>query len=368
MFDTDRFYMSQALMLAKRGELTVSPNPMVGCVIVKNSRIIGESFHQYKGGHHAEIEALSVASTEAKDATVYVTLEPCCYTGSTPPCTNALITAEVKKVVIATTDPNPKVSGNGIKVLQSHGIAVTLGVLEQEARTLNKIFFHYHTTKRPYVLAKWGMSLDGEIKVAIGDTKAITNTITNIQTHNLRNRFDAIMVGAKTIIADNPVLTVRFSEASKINQPLRVIISTSADLPGDLQVFNTEKAPTVLFTTNKANTQHLEKLKQQEVECIIVSTNQHNEISMSAVLDVLAQKGITSVLVEGGKQLHRSFFKEHLINEVHSFIAPVIINGYPKKYYISRFDYWPIQENILLLADLKNSKSYTSERQEISYV
>lgn len=362
MLDIDRFYMSQALMLAKRGKLTVSPNPMVGCIIVKNGRIIGEGFHQFKGGKHAEIMALSAASIEAKGATVYITLEPCCYTGATPPCVDALIKAGVKKVVIATCDPNPKVSGKGIKILQSYGIEVNLGVMETEAKILNKVFFHYHTQKCPYIIAKWGMSLDGEIKVATGDTKAITNHTAKIQTHNLRNRCDAIMVGAKTIIDDNPALTVRFSEATKINQPLRVIISSTAELPTDAQIFNIKEAPTVLFTTSKASTQHLEKLKQQGVECFIMATDEQNNIPILSVLDILAQKGITSVLVEGGKQLHHAFFNDNLVDEIYSFIAPVIINGYRQKRNIEHLDYQPIKENMCFTAQLNKS------RKDISYV
>ena len=362
MLDIDRFYMGQALMLARRGKLTVSPNPMVGCVVVKGGQIIGEGFHQFKGGKHAEIIALSSASTQVVGATVYVTLEPCCYTGATPACTDALIKAEVKKVVIAIMDPNPKVSGKGIKILQLHGIEVKLGILEAEAKALNKIFFHYHIRRRPYVIAKWGMSLDGKTKVAVDDDKAITNHTVKIKVHNLRNRCDAIIVGAKTIINDNPELTVRFSEAMKINQPVRIVISSSGKLPTNARIFNTEKASTFLFTTPKTNIRHLEKLKQQGVKCFIIVNHQLGSIPLRLVLDILVERGITSLLVEGGRQLHHTFFGENLVDEIHSFIAPVIINGYSHKYNIKQFDHCSVKTNSHFTAQLSKG------REDINYV
>ena len=353
MLNIDHFYMNQALMLARRGELTVSPNPMVGCIIVKNGFIIGEGFHHSRGESHAEIMALSSSLKSPKDSTLYTTLEPCCHIGVTTACSNALIKAGIKKVVIASIDPNPKVAGKGIKILKTHGIQVHLGILENEAKLLNKIFFHYHYYNRPYVFAKWGMSLDGETKTGKNDNKKITNTAVQMQNHNLRNRCDAIMVGSKTILEDNPSLTVRFSNATKINQPLRVIISKTANLPTNAKVFITKEAPTIIFTTQKANHKCLQILKRKGVLHHIIHTNNNAAISIKSVLKILAKKGITSLLVEGGKELHHAFFKENMVNEVYSFIAPVIINGYIKKYPVKNITFQPIKNNIFLTGKLE---------------
>ncbi|WP_157966596.1 bifunctional diaminohydroxyphosphoribosylaminopyrimidine deaminase/5-amino-6-(5-phosphoribosylamino)uracil reductase RibD [Fastidiosibacter lacustris] len=331
MFQADQFYMQQALMLAKRGCLSVSPNPMVGCVIVKNGCIIGEGWHEYAGGNHAELNALIAAGEKAKGSCVYVTLEPCCHVGRTGACTEALIKAEVKKVVIASIDPNQLVAGKGINHLQQVGIEVIVGLLQQEAARLNKIFFYYHQTKLPYVITKWGMSLDGELQVKAGDVKQITNKASQKMVHNLRNQLDAIMVGHNTVVDDDPRLTVRMSDSKIIKHPLRVVISKSADLPIDAHVFNTAIVPTILFTSQYANPQALEALKSKNVECIVMPLNSQQKIDLKQVLKVLADKGITSLLVEGGRTLLNNFFSEGLVNEVHSFIAPVIINGCNKK-------------------------------------
>ncbi|WP_119344701.1 bifunctional diaminohydroxyphosphoribosylaminopyrimidine deaminase/5-amino-6-(5-phosphoribosylamino)uracil reductase RibD [Facilibium subflavum] len=355
MLSVEHFYMQQALMLAKRGYLTVSPNPMVGCIIVKNGQIIGEGWHQYAGGDHAEIMALKQAGEKAVDATVYVTLEPCCHQGRTGACTDALIKAGVKKVVIATKDPNPCVSGLGIQILKAHQIEVVVGIEREKACTLNKIFFYFYQHKKPYVVAKWGMSVDGQLTVAKSDTKQITNALSQQSVHNLRNRLDAVIVGAKTVLDDNPLLTVRHTDADIINQPLRVVVSASGALPLDAHVFNTTVAKTILFCGEQTDENVLHRLSQKGVECIKLALNQSGRLSIQTMLVILAEKGITSILVEGGQKLHEAFFREGLVNEVHGFIAPVLINGFHQKRPLNRLDRYWVDNDVLFRGELEES-------------
>lgn len=329
MFQADYFYMSQALVLAKRGALTVSPNPMVGCVIVKNGQIIGEGWHRFAGDKHAEIHALDQAGDSAQGATVYVTLEPCCHVGRTGACTERLITAQVAKVVVASVDPNPQVAGKGIKRLQQAGIVVETGLMCYEATAMNKIFFHYHTHKRPYVIAKWGMSLDGQMVTHPQDNKQITNQTSQQQVHNLRNSVDAIMIGRQTLIEDNPSLTVRYSKAEFIKHPLRIVLSKTCQLPCDATLFN-DGIESLVISSDLADQDTLDALERKGIECIKVSLNQ-GETDLEEVLKVLAQRGITSVLVEGGRTLLNAFFETQLVDEVQSYIAPMIIADFNHK-------------------------------------
>ncbi len=351
MFQADRFYMSQALVLARRGRLSVSPNPMVGCVIVKSGQIIGEGWHRFAGDKHAEIHALDQAGENAKNASVYVTLEPCCHFGKTGPCTDALIKAQVVKVVVATLDPNPEVSGKGVKRLQDAGIVVELGLMQQEAISLNKIFFHYHQTHLPYVIAKWGMSLDGHMTTHLNDSKQITDQASKREVHNLRNQVDAIIVGRKTVVADNPKLTVRMTDSQMIKHPSRVVLSKTADLPLNAVLFNDKTAKTIVFTSHLADKQTLYALQDKGVECIEVALNKDHELDLHEVLTVLAAKEISSVLVEGGQTLLNAFFSANLVNEVQAYIAPVIICEFRQKVVVNikemgflKADYYCIAE------------------------
>lgn len=330
MFQADYFYMSQALMLAKRGLLSVSPNPMVGCVIVKNGQTIGEGWHRFAGDKHAELDALDQAGEMAKDATVYVTIEPCCHIGRTGACTERLIKAQVAKVIVASIDPNPQVAGKGIERLQTAGIVVKTGLMRDEAIAMNKIFFHYHNHKRPYVIAKWGMSLDGHMVTHLLDSKQITNKSSQQQVHNLRNKVDAIMVGSKTLIEDNPRLTVRDIDAKFIKHPLRVVMSKTAKLPLDATLFNESTARTLVVTSDLADKQQLDALENKGVEYIKVSINDAM-LDLKEVLRMLAKKGITSILVEGGRTLLNAFFNAQLVDEVQSYIAPVVIAEFNQK-------------------------------------
>lgn len=321
--------MSQALMLARRGALSVSPNPMVGCVIVKSGQIIGEGWHRFAGDKHAEIHALNQAGDSAQGATVYVTLEPCCHVGRTGACTERLITEQVAKVVVASIDPNPQVAGKGIKRLQQAGIVVESGLMCHQATVMNKIFFHYHKYKRPYVIAKWGMSLDGQMVTHPQDNKQITNKTSQHQVHNLRNSVDAIMIGRETLIEDNPSLTVRVSDAEFIKHPLRIVLSKTCQLPCDATLFN-DGIESIVITSDLADKDMFDALVYKGIECIKVSLNQ-GEIDLVKVLEVLAQRGVTSVLVEGGRTLLNAFFEAQLVDEVQSYVAPMIIAGFKHK-------------------------------------
>ena len=331
MFRADSFYMSQALIIAKRGRLSVSPNPVVGCIIVKNSEIIGEGWHRFLGDKHAEIHALDQAGNKAENSTVYVTLEPCCHIGRTGACTEKLIKAKVCKVVIASVDPSTKVSGKGIKRLQQAGIIVSVGLMQEESREMNPIFFHYHNHHLPYVIAKWGMSLDGEMTTNVNDVKQITGKESQIQVHNLRNQVDAIIVGKNTVIEDNPKLTVRVTDAKFIKHPVRVVLSKTAKLPLDAAIFNDKVVETIVFTSYLSDRKITDALRYKGIECIVVALNRDQELNLVEVLKILATRGISSVLVEGGKTILDSFFSTNLVNEVQSYISPVIISNLEKK-------------------------------------
>jgi diaminohydroxyphosphoribosylaminopyrimidine deaminase/5-amino-6-(5-phosphoribosylamino)uracil reductase len=217
---TPQFYMQQALALAEKGRFSVSPNPMVGCLIVKAGKIIGQGYHHQAGTPHAEIHALREAGAEAKDADVYVTLEPCCHYGRTPPCTDALIAAGVTRVYFACHDPNPEVAGKGSAALKAAGIQAEEGLCRSEAQQLNKIFFHFIQTKRPFVFSKWAMSLDGKTMTHPDDLPAISSTASRSHSHLLRRAVDAILIGTNTAIDDDPALTVRLPDVPDAQQPI----------------------------------------------------------------------------------------------------------------------------------------------------
>jgi diaminohydroxyphosphoribosylaminopyrimidine deaminase/5-amino-6-(5-phosphoribosylamino)uracil reductase len=327
--------MSRALEVAQCGRGTVSPNPMVGCVIVKNNQIVGEGFHQYAGGPHAEIIALQQAKHEAKDAIVYVSLEPCCHHGKTPPCTQALIDAGVKTVYASCLDPNPKIAGKGIKQLQAAGINTLVGLHEPQAKQINEIFFHYMTHKRPFVIAKWAMSLDGKTVTHQGDSRDISSLDSRQYLHQFRQEVDAILVGAKTAVYDNPLLTVRHASNIK-KHPIRIVLTSRGHLPTSLNLFDTTlPSKTIVATTNKADKTWIDCIKKRNIEVIILPENENGHIDLPCLLDALGQKEITSLLVEGGNTIHQSFFRENLINKVHVYLAPVIIGSLEKKQSLS---------------------------------
>lgn len=321
-------FMSLALRLAEQGRLTVSPNPMVGCVIVKNNKIVGQGYHQIAGGPHAEVLALQEAGHEANGASAYVTLEPCCHYGKTPPCTSALISAGIKNVYISCLDPNPMISGNGIKLLQSAGIHIEVGLFEQEAIALNEIFFHYITHKRPFVISKWAMSLDGKTCVNEFDNREISGNESKYITHQLREQVDAILIGANTLILDNPELTARNNHASK--QPIRIILAGEKYISPNLNIFKNSNTKSIIATTNR-NIHFVEHIKANHIDIFILPENEDNKICLTSLLDRLGEEGITSLLVEGGMTVHQHFMKANLVNKIHVYLAPNLIGSFAKK-------------------------------------
>jgi diaminohydroxyphosphoribosylaminopyrimidine deaminase/5-amino-6-(5-phosphoribosylamino)uracil reductase len=344
-------YMSLALQLAQQGRTTVSPNPMVGCVIVKNNGIVGQGFHQAAGQPHAEVNALQAAQTNAQGATAYITLEPCCHQGRTPPCTKALVQAGIKKVFVACLDPNPLVAGKGIEILRSAGMAVELGLCEAEATRLNEFFFHYIRCKRPFVIAKWAMSLDGKTTTHQQDSRHISCAESQAFSHQTRQQVDAILIGAKTAMQDNPLLTVRLTTNETVpKHPTRIVLTTQGKLPLHLKIFDLlSPAKTIVATTNAVDKRWCAQLKERHIEVLILEKNK--QVDLPALLDELGKREITSLLVEGGMQVHEAFFQNNLVNQIHVYLAPTIIGTLEKKHTLTSLHQTQIGRDIYFTAN-----------------
>lgn len=323
-------YMQRAIELAKKGAGFVNPNPMVGCVIVKDDKIIGEGYHEYYGGFHAERNALTNCKYDCKDATVYVTLEPCCHHGKTPPCTDIIIEKGIKKVVIGVLDPNPLVSGKGMSILQEAGIEVIAGVEEDKIRQLNKVFLKYIKTKRPYVLLKTAMTLDGKIASYIGDSKWITNEKSRNLVHKLRSEMMAVVTGIGTVKSDDPMLNCRLE--GDYHQPIRVIVDTKASISIDSQMVKTaHEYRTILAVGEKSvDNVKLEVLKSLNLE-ILYCKEKDSHVDINDLLIKLGEKNIDSLLLEGGSTLNAAFLHAGCVDEIYAFIAPKIIGGEQSK-------------------------------------
>lgn len=320
---SDRHYMNLALQLARSVQGQTSPNPCVGAVLVNRHEIVGIGAHLKAGEAHAEIHALSMAGERAKGATLYVTLEPCNHFGKTPPCTEAVIKAGVKRVVVAAPDPNPLVRGRGIARLREAGIEVEVGLGREEAERLNEAFNHYIVTRRPYVTLKAAATLDGKIATSTGESQWITGEEARRDVHVLRSKQDAILVGINTVLRDNPRLTARLEGGCR--QPVRVILDSSLRIPLDAHVVNTEEAPTWIFTTARAPRQKVLALEQRGVK--IFQTGEGPSVNLDLVLTTLGDQGITSLLVEGGGQVNASFLEGGLVHKVVLYLAPKLIGG-----------------------------------------
>ncbi len=319
------YYMQKALKLAEKAQGYTNPNPLVGSIIVKNDRIIAEGYHETYGHHHAEINAFNNAVESVEGATMYVTLEPCSHYGKTPPCAKKIIEKKIAKVIIASKDPNPLVSGRGIAMLENAGITVETGVLDSENKALNEIFFHYIQTKRPYVILKTAMSADGKIATHTNDSKWITNEASRAFVHQIRQRVAAIMVGANTVFHDDPLLTTR-TTASNPKNPVRIILDTDGRTPLTARLLNDQTAKVIIVTTKKAKPATLEALKNKGAE-IIVTPSKDENVDIDYLLDILGERGIDSVLLEGGAYVNDSAMRQGLINKYYSFIAPILIGG-----------------------------------------
>ncbi len=325
-------YMQRALELAAQGIGSVEPNPAVGCVIVKDGRIIGQGFHRRFGGPHAEIDALADCRNRGFDpagSTVYVTLEPCCHTGKTGPCTQALIEAKVSSVVAAVQDPSDKVAGKGFTQLRQAGIDVIVGVCEAQARRLNAPFFKFAKTARPWVIAKWAQSIDS--KLAWRHPPAEGNWISGAQSrqdvHRLRHRCQAILVGVNTVITDNPRLTIRIPGQSIERPPLRVVLDTHLRTPLDCHLATTTEAPTLITTSENAiqnNHNKAAAFRNAGVEVLALGkSNQHPDLPH--LLTELGKRGIQQLLVEGGPTVLSSFLRMNLADELCVYIAPLLL-------------------------------------------
>jgi diaminohydroxyphosphoribosylaminopyrimidine deaminase/5-amino-6-(5-phosphoribosylamino)uracil reductase len=329
MCDTtvDTIYMQQALTLAGEGAGFVSPNPLVGCVIVKDGQVIGRGYHQRYGGPHAEVHALQEAGAQAHGAVLYVNLEPCCHTGKTPPCVEAVRRAGIGRVVAALRDPNPLVAGGGVAQLQQAGIPVTLGVCEAEARELNEAFIKHVTTGRPFVTLKCAMSLDGKIATRTGASQWITSPLAREAVHRLRHATDALLVGIGTVLQDDPLLTARLSDRRGVN-PLRVIVDSTLRLPAQARVATvTSDCQTLVATTSRAAQERRQRLGDQGLEIVVLPAYDDGQVDLEALLQYLGERKITSVLVEGGATLNATLLRRRLIDKVLFFIAPKIIGG-----------------------------------------
>ena len=318
---TDEHYMKRALMLARRGTGKTSPNPMVGAVIVKGNRVIGEGYHRRFGDRHAEINAIESAVETLDGATLYVTLEPCFHYGKTPPCVDAVIRGGFKRVVTGSLDPNPLVSGRSIAMMRQRGIEVINGVLEDECRVLNQAHFKYMQTGFPLVTLKFAQTLDGRIAAASGSSRWISSEASRRLAHKLRATNDAVVVGIGTILADDPELTVRLVKGKN---PFRVVLDTSLKIPLDSKVLAKE-APTMVITTPAADESKADRLRALGVEVLAVTAGKCGGIDLAELLMVLGQRGITSVLVEGGAAVITSFLRERLADRLVVFVAPRIM-------------------------------------------
>lgn len=316
-------YMKRAIKLAKAGCGFVNPNPMVGAVIVKNGEIIGEGYHRKYGELHAERDALNNCITSPKEATLYVTLEPCCHYGKTPPCTDAILKSGIKKVVIGSCDPNPIMQEKGIALLRKHGIKVIEHVLEEECNKLNEVFFHYITTNTPYVIMKYAMTMDGKIATHCGKSKWITGELAREYVHRQRHKYSSIMVGVKTILVDDPLLTCRVENGKN---PIRIICDTNLRTPLNAKVITTAKAIKTIIAT--ASTSVLEQRPYWQAGCEIITVPKRNRhLDLKKLMKKLGTQEIDSVLIEGGGALHWSALQSQIVNKHCCYIAPKLFGG-----------------------------------------
>jgi diaminohydroxyphosphoribosylaminopyrimidine deaminase / 5-amino-6-(5-phosphoribosylamino)uracil reductase len=322
----DGFWMRRALDLAQRGEGLTSPNPMVGAVLVLNGKIVGEGYHAFAGADHAEQMAIREAGSLARGATLYVSLEPCNHHGRTPPCTEAILTAGITGVCYAVGDSNSEVSGGGACRLEQAGLVVRAGVLESEARHQNRFYFCYHSSGRPFVVAKYATSLDGKIATRAGESRWISGSAARRRVHELRSTVDAVVMGTGTLVADDPLMSVRHGVTGG-RQPVRIALDAHARIPLSARLFASGSLGRIIVVSNQfTSASHRRGLESKGVE--VVNLQQDDGlIDLNLFLDLLGERGIQSLLVEGGARLLGSFFDMKAIDEVFAFVAPIIIGG-----------------------------------------
>jgi diaminohydroxyphosphoribosylaminopyrimidine deaminase/5-amino-6-(5-phosphoribosylamino)uracil reductase len=324
--ETNPAFMRRALDLAARARGRTSPNPMVGAVLVKDGVVVGEGFHAFAGADHAEVEALREAESAAAGATLYVTLEPCCHFGRTPPCVDRIVEAGVRRVVAACEDPNPAVNGQGFAALRAAGLTVDVGVLQEDATRLNEAFFTYIRTGRPFVILKAAASLDGKIATQTGDSRWITGESARQHVHQIRNEVDAVVVGIGTVLRDNPMLTTRLGIPDQ-RDPTRVIVDNLARLPLRAQVINrASTAGTVLAVSEMAPRARLEALEREGVQVLVVPGSPRR-VSLAHLMEALGKMGFLSVMIEGGAEINASALEEGIVDKLLLFLAPILIGG-----------------------------------------
>lgn len=335
----DEEYMEEAIKLAQQGFGKVNPNPLVGAIVVKDDKIIGRGWHKNFGGAHAEVWALDEAAENAKGATIYVTLEPCSHHGKTPPCAEKIVKSGIKRCIIACVDPNPLVAGKGIDILKNAGIEVEVGILEKEAKEINKIFFKYITKKEPYLFLKCGITLDGKLATRSGKSKWITNDLARERVQYLRTKYMGIMVGINTILADNPSLDSRMENA---RNPYRIVVDPKLETPIDAKFLHFDDKKAIIVTSTKNKTaEKIKVLKEIGTNFIFLD----GEIfEMKTILKEIGKLGVDSILLEGGGGLISSAFKENIIDGGEIFIAPKIIGDNSAISFLNGFNFDSIDE------------------------
>lgn len=324
----DQYYMRLAIELAKQGGGAVNPNPQVGAIIVKENKIIGQGYHEKYGGLHAERHALKNCQESAEGATIYVSLEPCAHQGKQPPCYEAIIESEIKRVVIGHLDPNPLVSGKGIEEMRAKGIEVVGPVLEAESEAINQFFFHYIKTKRPYVMMKYAMTLDGKIATRTGESQWITGEIAREKVHQDRSRYMAIMVGLGTVIADNPSLTSRIENGKN---PIRIICDSQLRTPLESNLVKTAKETRTIIATGVREASQQEAYLKEGCEILAVSLDSSGKLDLKELIDKLGQMQIDSLIIEGGGSLNASALEAGIVQKIQAYIAPKIFAGQTAK-------------------------------------
>ena len=321
-------YMRRARELARKGEGHTSPNPMVGCVVVKDGRIISEGYHEKYGEFHAERNALTRCTEDTAGADLYVTLEPCCHQGKTPPCTDIIIEKKIARVFVGSMDSNPLVAGKGVQILRDHGIYVETGILDAECRKLNEVFYHYIATKTPFVVMKYAMTLDGKIACATGDSKWVTGEIARTQVHRMRGRYRGIMVGIGTVLADDPMLNCRVEGGV---DPVRIICDSNLRIPTESQIVKTASdIETIVACSQEAleserKQEKIRRLKEAGIQ--IIGTEGAHGVNLVELMKKLGGQNIDSILLEGGGTLNASALEDGIVNKVYAYIAGKLIGG-----------------------------------------
>lgn len=315
-------YMQLAVDMAKKGMGHTSPNPMVGCVVVKNGRIMTEGYHQQYGEYHAERNALMKCEYDLTGADMYVTLEPCCHQGKTPPCTDIIIERGIGRVFIGTLDPNPLIAGKGVQILKEHGLEVETGILERECLELNEIFFQYISTGIPYVAMKYAMTLDGKIATFTGDSKWVTGDVARHHVHEMRKKYSAIMVGIGTVLVDDPMLNCRIEQDV---DPLRIVCDSHLRIPLNSQLVRTAKTIPTMVAYATGDEDKLEALREAGVQ--LVQINDNGRVNFKELMIELGKRKIDSVLIEGGGTFHGTVLKSGLVKRIYCYIAPKLIGG-----------------------------------------